>query len=165
MAVAQLVCAQPISKSANAMLSAEFGTNTVLANPISGYESNSKQYQINNVWTIERSNQVVAYLFDISIKGRAHTFTSLVLMDTAASVLQVRITSYPSTHGVQITNRRWLSKLKIDSATKYQYGENVDALSGATISAKGLINSIESLRIEIKSKSTIAEKTQQVLIK
>jgi uncharacterized protein with FMN-binding domain len=51
---------------------------------------------------------------------------------------------------VQITNKRWLGKLQIDAEKTYDYGKNIDAISGATISAKGLIKDIELLRKSVQ---------------
>jgi Na+-translocating ferredoxin:NAD+ oxidoreductase RnfG subunit len=149
--VAQLVCAQSISKTAVSMLSAEYGKEEVQATPLEINADLFNQQQVNNLWSISVSDKTVSYLLDVSLKGRAHTFSSLVLIGTDGSVLQVRITSYPSTNGAQITNRRWLNKLRIDGNTDYKYGVNVDVVSGATFSANSMINAIEGLRKGVRA--------------
>jgi Na+-translocating ferredoxin:NAD+ oxidoreductase RnfG subunit len=149
--VAQLVCAQSISRTGVGILSAEYGKEEVQSAPLEINADLFNKQQVNNIWSIDKSGKIVSYLFDISIKGRAHTFSSLVLIGVDGSVLQVRITSYPSTNGVQIANKRWLNKLRIDADTEYKYGGNVDTVSGATFSANSMINAIEGLRKGVRA--------------
>ena len=52
---------------------------------------------------------------------------------------------------MQVTNKQRLSKLRIDAVTDYCYGQNVDAISGATISSKNLVVTIQEVREVVKA--------------
>ncbi|PKP39808.1 MAG: hypothetical protein CVT98_00435 [Bacteroidetes bacterium HGW-Bacteroidetes-15] len=151
--ISQIASSQEPSKHVQGIINQEYGKIDVALKSI---ETNQEYFDtdiVKHVWSLSISEEIVAYLFEVESKGRMHNFTSLVLLNPEGGVLQVAITNYPSTYGVHVTNKRWLSKLRIEAPSKYKYGENVDALSGATISANGLIDGIELVREGVKRMS------------
>lgn len=145
-----MVNSQSLSKKADKLIDQTFEMNSVSARSIEP-TALQKEMNVKEVWEISSSDKLEGYLFELELNGKLHSFSSLVVLDPKGAVLQVSITNYPASHGIQVTNRRWLNKLRIDSESKLEYGKNVDALSGATISAQNLINGIENLRNSLKN--------------
>jgi Na+-translocating ferredoxin:NAD+ oxidoreductase RnfG subunit len=145
-----LANAQELNRHHKSILKDEFGKSEIITQPVNLDPAIFDVKKVSSCWEIYGTDKPVAYLFQLETKGRIHTFTSLVLLSPDGAVLGVRVTNYPSTYGVQITNKRWLGKLQIDAEKTYDYGKNIDAISGATISAKGLIKDIELLRKSVQ---------------
>jgi Na+-translocating ferredoxin:NAD+ oxidoreductase RnfG subunit len=56
------------------------------------------------------------------------------------------VLEYTSDHGYQIANKGWLKQF--EKGTSFSVGENIDAISGATISVKSITAGVnEQLRI------------------
>lgn len=59
-------------------------------------------------------------------------------------VLKVKVFNYQATHGQAICSTGWLSQFKgYDGREKLEYGKEIDALSGATISANAITYGIQ----------------------
>lgn len=79
-----------------------------------------------------------------SAKGRYDYFDYFIITDTALTVLKVKILHYRSLYGGEIANKRWLKQFEgITPNDQLEYSKNIDALSGASISAPSLVNSIQ----------------------
>ena len=77
-------------------------------------------------------------------EGDYEYFKYFMLLDNDFKILQVKIFDYQATHGHEIMNKFWLSKFKGYNVSKtIVYGKNIDAISGATVSAESLIFDIE----------------------
>lgn len=153
MVLSQFAFSQILSEDDLSILKQEFEKKEVVIKPLVISPDNFNPQQVKGLWEIYYLDEMVSYLLKINTKGRMHSFTSLVLLNSDGALLQVRIIEYPSTHGIQVTNKRWLGKLRIGADSPLKYGKNVDALSGATISANGLIDGIELVREGVKRMS------------
>lgn len=72
--------------------------------------------------------------FDIlSIYNKEKELKSLVVLD------------YPGEHGFEITAKWWLKQFLGSSTAKHKYRKNIDAISGATISAQSVVDEINAL--------------------
>lgn len=66
-------------------------------------------------------------------------FDYFMLVDSAFSVVLVRVFNYAASYGHQVTARRWLRQFAgYNGTTELVVGRNIDAISGATISANGI---------------------------
>ncbi len=78
--------------------------------------------------------------------GRYDTFDYLVVYDNTRTIALVKISAYRSSHGYQITSKKWLSKFKgVKASEKIEIGKEVDAISGATLSSFGLVKSLNQV--------------------
>lgn len=85
----------------------------------------------------------LGYLMLSSAMGRYDRFDYLALLSPGIRVIQVGIINYRSDHGYQVASPRWLAQFNGYSADSlWQVGREVDAISGATISATGLCNDL-----------------------
>lgn len=80
-------------------------------------------------------------------------FDYFLITDKDAKVIYVKVYNYQATHGHQIMSRGWLKQfVGYDGSENLVYGQDIQAISGATISAKGItidISRAEKLLSEI----------------
>lgn len=74
-------------------------------------------------------------------------FDYFMLCDTNAKVEKVRVFNYRATHGHEVMSTGWLRQfIGYDGKEDLRYGKDIEAISGATISAKA-INEDVKLRL------------------
>ena len=78
-----------------------------------------------------------------SAKGRYEYFDYMVLYDNTLNIIQVDILVYRSDHGYEIMNKGWLKQFIGSKGCDLVYGRDIDALSGATLSAGALTTDIQ----------------------
>lgn len=69
------------------------------------------------------------------------TFDYIVVYDTDLSILKVDIAEYGGQYGYEICRAKWLDQFK-GSRSGFKLGENVDGITGATVSAQYLIDDL-----------------------
>ena len=90
--------------------------------------------------SISNTNETRFEQFDIlSIYNREKELKSLVVLD------------YPGEHGFEISAKWWLKQFLGSSSAKHKYRENIDAISGATISAQSVIKEVNVLNAFVKT--------------
>lgn len=67
-------------------------------------------------------------------------FFYMTAFNNGCCVKRVRVLEYSSNHGYQIANRGWLKQFEKD--TSYTVGENIDGISGATISVNSITKGV-----------------------
>lgn len=76
-------------------------------------------------------------------QDNAEYFLYFILFDTTASIQKIHIYDYQASRGHAITSKSWLKQFKNYQGEKMlTYGKDIDAVSGATISATSLIKEI-----------------------
>lgn len=78
-------------------------------------------------------------------------FDYIILFDNSLVVSNVRIYNYQATHGQEVCSPAWLKQFVGHEAKKsLEYGDDIDAISGATISAISVIADIEFIAKSIE---------------
>ncbi|MDF1575328.1 MAG: hypothetical protein P1P86_09080 [Bacteroidales bacterium] len=103
-----------------------------------------RMYLFKNQW------KVLGYLLSTRAKGRYDYFDYSVAFSEDLTVLGLIITVYRSSHGAAICQKRWLSQFKGYQGEELSLGKEVDALSGATISATSLVADIRRVHLLIR---------------
>ena len=75
-------------------------------------------------------------------KGRYDMFDYLLICNDKAVIQLVKILKYRSEHGGEIASKKWLEQFKNYSGGNLYYGEDISAISGATISAMSITRDI-----------------------
>lgn len=84
------------------------------------------------------------------IVGEYEYFDYLVLFNTQRSVEEVKIYNYAATYGVQITSKAWLRQFEGYAGQEpLNYGKEIDAISGATVSALSLIADLQRVTLAL----------------
>ena len=72
------------------------------------------------------------------------TFDYIVVYDKNMSILKVDIANYSGQYGYEICRSKWLSQFK-GQTTGFKLNENIDGISGATVSATYLIDDLNAV--------------------
>lgn len=73
------------------------------------------------------------------------TFDYIVVFDNSFSIQRVDIASYPGAYGFQICKPKWLKQF-VGLTPSIKLYEDIDGISGATVSAQFLIDDINSVK-------------------
>jgi len=72
-------------------------------------------------------------------------FDYYLITDKSGMVLQVKVYNYQATHGHQVMSKGWLKQfIGYNGSQNMNYGKDVQAISGATVSAKALTEDIQN---------------------
>lgn len=94
----------------------------------------------------ETSRGLCGYLCYGQAKGRYEYFDYVAVFDTERVLRFVKITAYRSDYGYGIQNQAWLRQLVgWKPGHPLEYGKNVDALSGATLSGHSLVEDLKAI--------------------
>lgn len=78
-------------------------------------------------------------------------FDYIVLFNPDLSIKKTKVLIYREDHGRQIGSQRWLQQfVGMTVNDTPSYGENIDAISGATISAKSMTKAVGKVLINFK---------------
>jgi hypothetical protein len=79
------------------------------------------------------------YLLSTSAMGRYEPFDYLIAFAPEFDVLDVIVTSYRSSHGAAICQKKWLRQFAGYSGEELRLGKEINSISGATISAGSMV--------------------------
>jgi hypothetical protein len=106
--------------------------------------SNQELYRNDDcLYIIYVDGDVQGYLLSTSAMGRFDFFDYSMIFSDELSVLEVMVTVYRSTHGIAICQRRWLNQFKGYSGEELELGRDIDAVSGATLSARSIVADVQ----------------------
>ncbi|WP_350293783.1 FMN-binding protein [uncultured Croceitalea sp.] len=96
-----------------------------------------------NLFRIKKDEKLLGFVYLGEAPSMKNVFDYVILFNPDLSVKKSKVLIYRENHGRQIGSQRWLKQfigLKVgDSVT---YGKEIDAIAGATISAKSMTNAI-----------------------
>lgn len=78
-----------------------------------------------------------------SDKGPSEYFDTSIIYDTRNKIKKVEVYNYKATHGQEVSAKSWLKQFIDYDGGALKYGKDIDALSGATISAENLTGEVE----------------------
>lgn len=97
------------------------------------------------IYDIMHDDSVSGYIVATSARGRYDYFDYLVIYNTELVVEKIRVFEYRSDHGYEICSKKWLRQFENNSGCNIQYGQEIDAISGATISASSITEDLSFL--------------------
>lgn len=105
----------------------------------------------NNLFKIYNNTNLIGYLYLGEAPSMKRKFDFIVLFSTDFTIKKSKVLIYREEHGKQIGSQRWLKQfigLSLDDNPTY--GENIDAISGATISASSMTKAVGDVLKSIK---------------
>ena len=78
------------------------------------------------------------------------TFDYIVIYDTDFSILKVEVANYSGQYGYEICRAKWLTQF-MGKTFGFKLDENIDGISGATISATYLIDDLNNIGKTLQS--------------
>jgi Na+-translocating ferredoxin:NAD+ oxidoreductase RnfG subunit len=117
------------------------------------------KFEENNFFKIEQNNSFLGYAYLSNAPSKTALFDYLVLLDKDLIVLKSKVLMYREEYGGEIGSTRWLKQfIGKKGGDELKYGDNIMAISGATISVRSMTNAmndlLESLRI-LQSKNVL----------
>ncbi|WP_406684158.1 FMN-binding protein [Seonamhaeicola sp. MEBiC1930] len=114
-------------------------------------KSLASDFSNNNFFKIKSSIQVLGYAYISKAPSKTAQFDYLVLLDENLVIMKSKVLAYREEYGGEIGSKRWLrqfiGKTKEDTLL---YGDNVVAISGATISVRSMTNAMNNLLQSLK---------------
>ena len=89
------------------------------------------------------------FLAEILAPGRGHDFKYICLINSKLEIRDISITSYPSGYGRKVKSTGWLNQIIGHTLNNLNYGRDIDAISGSTISGKSVLRTLEIILTEI----------------
>lgn len=89
------------------------------------------------------NNVLLGYAYVAEAPSMKRVFDYIVLFNPDLSIKKAKVLIYREDHGRQIGSQRWLQQfIGMNVNDTPNYGENIDAISGATISAKSMTKAV-----------------------
>jgi hypothetical protein len=119
----------------------EVGLEAVSFDPASSYFS-----PYDTLFRLVDDTSILGYLVVSAAKGRFELFDFMMIYTSELEVVEVRVLVYRSEFGSQVSSKGWLKQFYgFPPEEGIQYGSQIDALSGATFSAKSLTSNVNRL--------------------
>ena len=84
-----------------------------------------------------------------SAQGRFDRFDLMIVTDVSRRIKLIRILKYRSEYGSEITNSSWLTQFYCDPGQRFELHKNIDAISGATFSSRGLGEEVNDVMVKL----------------
>jgi len=104
-------------------------------------ENNELSFDIESdrLYKLSIENSVKGYVLVDEAMGRYHSFKFMVFVNPELEVQAVYVLQYDEDYGSEITSKKWLEQFKgFNPQNEIIYKQNIDAISGATISSKSI---------------------------
>nr|WP_299073140.1 FMN-binding protein [uncultured Allomuricauda sp.] len=99
-----------------------------------------------NFFKVVQNEKLIGYAYLGEAPSMKDVFDYVVLFNTDLSIKKSKVLIYRENHGRQIGSQRWLKQfigMGVDKVIRY--GEDVDAIAGATISAKSMTKAVNDV--------------------
>ncbi|MDB4297384.1 FMN-binding protein [Flavobacteriaceae bacterium] len=110
-----------------------------------------KSIQKGTFFKINNASEFVNYAYVGSANSHVSTFDYLVIFNKDFEVERTKVVIYREDYGFEITSKRWLVQfIGKNSEDSLEYDSNIDAISGATISARSMTKAMDNLLKSVK---------------
>lgn len=104
-----------------------------------------------NLFEIKTNDNLLGYAYVSKAESKTDHFDYLILFDKDFIIVKSKVLAYREDYGGEIGSKRWLKQFigKSQSDTLI-YGDNIMAISGATISVRSMTSAINNVLSSIK---------------
>ena len=138
-----------IDKTVAAIIQSESYTFQPLKLPLDSIFANENPVKPGSFFQIVSEKSIKGLLYVGSAKGRYDWFDFIVVFNPELVIEKVEIIVYREDHGVEIMNKSWLAQFKGVTGCDLEYGKDIDAVSGATLSAGSLTKAVKEVCWEL----------------
>ena len=104
-----------------------------------------------NLFKIEAEKKLLGYAYVSEAPSKTAQFDYLVLLDKELIVLKTKVLIYREEYGGEIGSTRWLKQFTgKKGGDEVRYGDNIVAISGATISVRSMTGAMNNLLTSLK---------------
>lgn len=105
-----------------------------------------------NLFKIEVDKNLLGYAYISQAPSKTAQFDYLVLLDKDLIILKSKVLLYREEYGGEIGSKRWLRQFEGKrGGDELKYGDNIIAISGATISVRSMTNAMNDLLQSLKT--------------
>ena len=109
------------------------------------------QFGNDNFFEIKSKDTLLGYAYVSKALSKTDSFDYLVLLDPELVIIKVKVLVYREDYGGEIGSKRWLKQfIGKTQDDNLRYGDNIVAISGATISVKSFTEAINNLLQSLK---------------
>jgi hypothetical protein len=106
-----------------------------------------------NMKEITVDQELKGYAFLGTAPSKTDTFEYLILFDPSFTIKKAAVLIYREDYGGEIASKRWLSQfVKEQDSPSFEFGNNISAISGATISVQSMTASVNHVFASLKNK-------------
>lgn len=99
-----------------------------------------------NLYKISSNHTHIGFAYVGNAKSKIARFDYLVLFNTEVNIVKTKVLVYREDHGGEIGSRRWLKQfIGLSVNSRAILGDNIDGISGATISVRAMTKDIDAL--------------------
>ena len=99
-----------------------------------------------NLFAIKHGDEIKGYAYVDQAPSMKNVFDYLVIIDKDWQIQKAKVLIYREQHGRQIGSSRWLSQfIGMTTEDRPELGNEVDGISGATISSRSMTNAVHDL--------------------
>ncbi len=99
-----------------------------------------------NLRQIRHNKTTVGYLYLASAPSKFKTFDYMVVFNPDLTIRKIRVLIYREHYGGEITRSRWLQQFEgKKNGKKMAYNKHIQAISGATISARSITRDLQKV--------------------
>ena len=104
-----------------------------------------------NLFEIKSGDQNYGYAYIAKAPSKTAEYDYLVLINSELSVVKIKVLIYREEYGGEIGSKRWLKQfIGKTQNDEFRYGDNIDAIAGATISVRSMTNAMNDLMQSLK---------------
>jgi len=104
-----------------------------------------------NLFEIKSEENLLGYAYVAKAPSKTDQFDYLVLLDSELIVLKTKVLIYREDYGGEIGSKRWLKQFIGKSQhDELRYGDNIVAISGATISVRSMTHAMNNVLASLK---------------
>ena len=105
-----------------------------------------------NLFKIKANNALIGYAYVSQAPSKTAQFDYFVLLDKDLIVVKTKVFAYREEYGGEIGSTRWLKQfIGKKPSDDLRYGDNIVAISGATISVRSMTNAMNNLLQSLKT--------------
>ena len=120
---------------------------------LSSYNINSEaakdlpsKFETDNFFKINNKEQLLGYVYIAQAPSKTAQFDYVVLLDKELVILKAKVLIYREDYGGEIGSKRWLKQfIGKTHSDELKYGDNIMAISGATISVRSMTTAMNNL--------------------
>lgn len=102
------------------------------------------------IWRVYRGDEFIATALIDNVYGKSQPITFLIILNSKGIVLKSEIIKYREPYGGQISNKDWLKQFEgKDYLSSFRIGEDISAISGATISVNSITRGFKKITLLI----------------
>lgn len=109
------------------------------------------KFEEDNFFKIEVGKKLLGYAYVSQAPSKTAAFDYLVLLDEDLIVIKSKVLMYREEYGGEIGSKRWLRQFEgKKGGDELKYGNNIMAITGATISVRSMTNAMNDLLQSLK---------------